>query len=251
VYGLASRGFRFGGLQSVPSTPNNNVPAVYKSDKIWNYEIGFRTSWFGNTLHFDPALFYIDYQDPQIAQTTTGVPLGYTTNVSHAESFGGEIALRWLTPIPGLMTTLDGGITDAHTTVPFKASDGTIVPASAWMPGGARSQFSAAIDYALPYLLPLSIAAHVDYTYIGKTFTDIQNQHPVNDFGTASAGLVFAMPLWGVQPKLALSVSNLTNVTRPVYWETGKPLTSSVAGTYQTYIINPPRTFIARLAIDF
>src|SRR5262249_15634106 len=161
---------------------------------------------------------------------------------------GGEFNLRWLTPLPGLMLELDGGITDAHTTVPFTASDGTVIPASAWMPGGSRSQFAGSLDYLISFSSLLAIGAHADYTYIGKTFTDIQNKHPVNDYGTVNAGLVFSSNVGGLQPKLALSVSNITNVTTPVYWETTKPLTNSVTGTtYETYILNLPRTFTARL----
>jgi iron complex outermembrane receptor protein len=263
-YLLASRGFRFGGLQSVPSTSTNNVPRTYKSDTLWNYEWGFRTSWLGNTLHFDPTVFYIDYKDPQIGQTTSGpvigptlpglpttlpgVPLGYTTNVGRAESKGAEFSLRWLTPLPGLIAEIDGGITRAKTTVPFKASDGTVIPAGAWMPGGSNKQYTAALDYLLPFSA-LNVGVHADYSYIGRAFTDIQNQHPVNDFATLNAGLSFSSYLWNTAPKLSLAVANITNVTKPVYWETTKPLTQM--NTYDSYILNPPRTFTARLSIDF
>ncbi len=49
TYALARKGFRFGGLQETPSKASNGVPPVHKSDTLWNYELGLRTHWLGDT----------------------------------------------------------------------------------------------------------------------------------------------------------------------------------------------------------
>src|SRR5581483_9359615 len=206
TYFTASRGFRFGGLQSVPSSSMNGVPPQYKSDKLWNYELGLRTSWLGNTLHFDSALFYIDWKDPQIAlRTAQSPPLAYLDNIGHSISKGFESSLVWLTPL-GVRLELAGGMTDAHITVPFSAPDPTsssgqrVVPAGSKMPGSARSQYAAALNYVTPQIGPFNIGARVDYHYVCKGFGDITEVHPINDYGTLNAGLVLMNSTWRLRP---------------------------------------------------
>jgi outer membrane receptor protein involved in Fe transport len=255
TYVQVARGFRFGGLQSVPSSPGNNVPPIYKSDKIWNYELGLRTSWLHNTLHADAAAFYIDYQNPQIQQTTTGVPLNYISNVGHAVSRGLETELRWLTPLRGITLALAGGLTDAHTTVPFTAADGTEVPAGHKMPGAVASQYSGGIIYAAPQIGILNLGASVDYNHLGKGYSDIQNNYAINDYGTINAGISLGTFAWRLRPLLSFNVSNILDTTAAKYGQLSKPvLNPPVPGfetTYDTYLLNPPRTFTVRLSLEF
>jgi iron complex outermembrane recepter protein len=252
TYVQAAKGYRFGGLQSVPSTPNNSVPISYKSDSLWNYELGLRTSWFDNTLQFDPTVFYIDYKNPQIVQSTTGIPINYTDNVGAAESKGWEAQLRWLTPIPGLTLNLAGGVTESRTTVPFTAAGGEDVPPGAWLPGSAESQYSAAIDWLGFIDRPFNVAAHVDYTYIGRAFANIQNTIPVNDYATLNVGLIFSNTSWRLRPTLALNVANVLDETAATYGSIGKPIINFEGNrNYESFILNPPRTISARLALEF
>lgn len=254
TYFSAARGFRFGGLQSVPSNEMNGVPPEYKSDSLWNYELGLRTQWLGNTLHFDTALFYIDFKDPQIAlRTAQSPPLAYLANVGHAVSKGFESSLVWLTPL-GVRMELAGGLTDAHTTVPFTAPDPTassgqtVIEAGAQMPGAARSQYAAALNYVTPQLGPFNIGARVAYNYVGKGYGGLTKSHPINDYGTLNAGITLTSVAWRVRPQLSLNVSNITNVTAPTFGAAVKPV---VGNTYDLWYLNPPRTISARLALEF
>jgi iron complex outermembrane recepter protein len=248
MYALASRGFRFGGVQSIPSTPTNGVPAVYKSDTLWSYELGLRTSWLDNTLRFDITGFYIDYDNPQIQQSTDGlIPLNFTSNVGAAISSGFEAGLRWLTPLPGLTLTVNGGLTDSRTTVPFEAADGTLVEAGAQMPGAADSQYSIALNYlSNPGLA--TVGVNVDYSYVGKGFGDITHQHRVNDFGTLNAGIVLASDAWRIKPQLAFNVSNVLDVTGVKGGTVSRPIAGEA---YDTFLLNMPRTYSVRLSLDF
>ncbi|MFA5939735.1 MAG: TonB-dependent receptor [Sinimarinibacterium sp.] len=247
LYTQASRGFRFGGLQSVPSTPTNDVPPVYKSDSLWNYELGLRTNWLERTLRFDITAFYIDYKNPQIQQTTTGVPLNYTDNVSAAVSKGFEASLRWITPLPGLMLALDGGLTDAHITEPFTASDGTLVEPGAEMPGAAKSQYSASMLFFAPLGLA-NVAANLGYTYVGKGYGDIVHSESINDFGTLNGGFTLTSDAWSVRPQLAFSVANILDVTAAQGGSTRLTVTQQPVSNFQ---LNPPRTFTIRLGLEF
>jgi len=247
VYALASRGFRFGGIQSVPSTPTNGVPATYKSDTIWNYEIGLRTTHFNRTLQFDVTGFYIDYKNPQIAQTTDGIPLGYTDNVAGAVSKGFEGSLRWKTPIPTLIWSLAGGLTDAHTTKVFTSANGTVIPKGTQLPGAATRQLSTSFNAALP-LGPVIAAPHLDYVFVGSGYGDLTKAYKINNYGTLNGGIAFGSKAWSVKPQLAINVSNILGITRVKGGAPSKALTGTM---YDSYLLNAPRTLTARFSLEF
>ncbi|MDP9139363.1 MAG: TonB-dependent receptor [Pseudomonadota bacterium] len=248
TYALASRGFRFGGVQSIPSTPNNGVPAVYKSDTLWNYELGLRTNWFDNTLRFDITAFYIDYTNPQIQQATDAVlPLNFTSNVGAAVSSGFEASLRWLTPLPGLTMTLNGGLTDSHTIEPFEAADGTLVEAGSQMPGAAESQYSIALNW-LSNPGVVTTGLNLDYSYVGKGYGDITHQHEINDFGTLNGNIVLGSDAWDLRPQLAVGVSNILDVTGVKGGTRANPIAGAA---YDTFLLNTPRTYSVRVSLEF
>lgn len=247
LYAQAARGFRFGGLQSVPSTATNHVPPVYKSDSLWNYEIGLRTSWLRNTLHADLTAFDIEYKNPQLGQTTTGIPLNYTDNVGGARSQGLEASLRWLTPLHGLSLALDGALTDSRTTKSFTASNGDEIKPGTQMPGASKSQYSAEAAYIVP-IGALDVGANVNYVYIGKGYSDIVHSVAINDYGTLNAGITLGSEVWALRPLLAFNVSNILDKTAVVGGGTG---TSIVQTRATTYLLNAPRTYSVRLSLSF
>jgi iron complex outermembrane receptor protein len=247
LYAQAARGFRFGGLQSVPSSPTNNVPPTYKSDSLWNYETGLRTAWLSNTLHADVTVFDIEYKNPQIGQTTSGVPLNYTDNVGAARSRGLEASMRWLTPLPGLSFALDAALTDSKTTEAFDASTGDEVPSGTQMPGASKSQYTVEGSYLMPIGAAL-IGSSLNYSYIGKGYADITHTVPINDYGTLNAGLTLTTDAWALKPVLAFNVSNILDETVAVG---GGTVTSITQVTYSSYQLNAPRTYSVRLSLDF
>ena len=268
VFTLASRGYRFGGLQTVPyesegALPlipgtSNGVPQYYKSDTIWNYELGARSSWFGNTLHLDATLFYIDYKNPQVVLRTnsaTGLNLAYTDNVDSAVSQGVEAMLAWLTPLDGVRLDLSGGYTDSHTTAPFQAPNPymggcgcSIVPAGSQMPGVADYQYMAAINYVAPQIWIFDTSARVDYTYIGPGVGTLLQDYTINDYGTLNAGLNLSTSAWRLKPRLSFNVSNITDETASKLAYTVKAVPGQLI---PVHYLNQPRTYTMRLGLDF
>jgi iron complex outermembrane recepter protein len=270
AYALASRGYRFGGLQTVPyddgsglSLPGlpstgNGVPRYYKSDTIWNYELGARTAWFDNKLHFDTTLFYIDYKDPQVVLRTnsaTGLNLAYTDNVDSAVSQGFESMLAWLTPLDGVRVDLSGGWTDSHTTAPFQAPNPymggcgcSIVPAGSKMPGVADYQYMAAINYTAPQVWIFDSSARVDYTHLGPGVGTLLGDHEINDFGSLNAGINLSTGIWRLKPRLSFNVTNIMDETAPKLAYTVKAVPGQLI---DVFYLNQPRTYTARLGLDF
>lgn len=248
VYASAAKGFRFGGLQALPSTPTNGVPPTFKSDTLWNYEIGLRTDWLDRTLRADITGFYIRYSNPIITQQTQGIPINYNTNVSAAISRGIEASVLWNTPIRGLTASLAGGYTDAHITETFTAANGDIVEPGARMPGSAKFQYSSSLQYLRAWE-QYTVAPNLSYTYIGKGYSNITHDVEINDLGTLNAGIVFGAEGLAGKPKLAVNMSNILDTTRPV---AGSAATAIVTQQPQTvYLLNPPRTLTVRLGVEF
>jgi outer membrane cobalamin receptor len=247
MYGQVAKGFRFGGIQYVPSTPTNGVPATFKSDSLWNHELGLRTSWLERTLNADLTLFYIKYKDPIITQATQGIPINYNNNVSAAISRGLEASLLWNTPVDGLTLSASAALTDAHITAPFTAADGQAIKSGQQMPGTAPRQYHGSIQYLRP-LGFLNVGANAGYNYVGQGYSDLQHSIAINGYGTFDAGLIFSSDAFSFHPKLAINIGNIANVTKPNAGGVVKPIVP-IGNTY-VYGLIPPRTLSLRLSID-
>lgn len=211
-YLSASRGFRFGGIQLIgPTEDTPDVPSTYEPDSVWSYELGFRSRWLRNTLQADGAVFYIDWNDPQV-QTTTGgdIPINIIGNVGGARSYGAEFALQWLTPITGLVTELSAAYTNAKTTQAFASPNGSDVPKGARLPGYADFQVAGLIEYRWVWGAN-ALSAMLSHTVIGEGVSDIQQSKPILDY--QSTDLRFAIGRDSVpgRPQLSLGVTNLTD----------------------------------------
>ncbi|NKI18264.1 TonB-dependent receptor [Spongiibacter sp. KMU-166] len=247
VYAQAAKGFRFGGIQTIPPSESEGVPSTYKSDKLWNYELGFRSTWFDNSLLLDAVVFEIDYKDPQIQQQTETTRLGFKNNVGGAESNGFEVSLKWVTPIVGLVLALDGGKVDAYTTEPFEDASGNMIAAGTQMPGAADSQYSASASY-FSQAWGVDYNTYINYNYIGKSFGDLAQTEAVNDFATLNAGISLSMEQWRFKPQLAVNVTNIQDVTEPIG---GSSRTLSTGEEQALFTLNAPRTLNARLSFEF
>jgi len=126
VYARAANGFRPGfgfgtvfplacneALEQFGLTSDAAVGDV-EPDELWNYEMGFKTSWADNRLIVNSSFYFIDWQDPQLT-----IPLGsgcgfvLQYNASALESKGFELEVQAL-PIENLELQLSVGYTDAY-----------------------------------------------------------------------------------------------------------------------------------------
>jgi outer membrane receptor protein involved in Fe transport len=105
-YLTVSEGYRIGSSNGLfPCDPN--VPLTgqsqcglpnelaYKSDQTTNYEIGLRTEWPDQALRLNGALYFIEWDDPQLAAVTESALLPIIVNGKSAETYGGELDFDW------------------------------------------------------------------------------------------------------------------------------------------------------------
>jgi outer membrane receptor protein involved in Fe transport len=111
VYATVSKGFRPGGT--------NTFGPQYQSDTLQNYEVGWKTSWLGNTLRVNGAIFQEDWKDFQFSY-----PGQYgiieTKNAGGARIRGIETSIDWAATSS---LTFGGGISllNPILTVPYCA----------------------------------------------------------------------------------------------------------------------------------
>ena len=116
IYALYSAGFRSGGFNGrVDSVQTATTP--YDEENVDNYEIGFKSELFDNTLRLNGTVFYTDYQDKQeeiqLPSATSGTgQVTSVTNASTATLKGIELDALY-SPIDGLTIRGNLGLLDA------------------------------------------------------------------------------------------------------------------------------------------
>jgi iron complex outermembrane receptor protein len=101
-YVTISEGYRIGASNGIPlcvlPVQNQNVCALgdefeYQPDTTTNYEVGLRSQWLDRRLTLNGAVYYIDWQNPQLTSATVNGNQPITKNGGGAESRGLELAL--------------------------------------------------------------------------------------------------------------------------------------------------------------
>jgi iron complex outermembrane recepter protein len=127
VYATYSEGFRPGGFNRGGGTPGAagssfRVPVSYGTDTVKNYEIGWKTQFFNNSLQLNGAAYYIKWDNiqSQVYRPKDSF-LTFVQNAADAEIRGLEASMIWR-GISGLtvnaaLTYLDSELTRVTTGV--------------------------------------------------------------------------------------------------------------------------------------
>ncbi|HEY0915490.1 MAG TPA: TonB-dependent receptor [Solimonas sp.] len=245
LYFTASRGFRFGGPQLAASSPTTDVPETYKSDSLWNYELGLRSDWLDRSLRIDASVYRIDWKDPQVYQISADGLTGFIDNVGGARGHGVELSLSYLPSfLEGLSLNATAAWGRTVTTEEFKAAnDDPVAVGSPW-PMSPRWQTSTTLAYAQP-VASWQLGASLRHNYLGQACNTILCTAQVFGYRTLDLNL-FATPASGSYwPQLSLTLANLTD-ERGYGNITTNPLPARDTVTYIA-----PRTLVLRLSGNF
>lgn len=171
LYAQASRGFRTGG-PNLTAGLQPQIPTTYKSDSLWNYEIGEKAQFLDNKIRLNSALYMIDWSDIQISLEVPGAV--YIGNAGAARVYGLETELVAL-PKPWLKLGLSASLNHSELTeaVPnlvrvtglVGVSKGDRLPASPEAKLGGFVQTSFHVSDHPAYL-------RLGYQYVGREYTD-------------------------------------------------------------------------------
>jgi outer membrane receptor protein involved in Fe transport len=246
-YFTASRGFRFGGPQLAASTPTTTIPTAYKSDSLWNYELGLRSDWLDRSLRIDASVYYVDWKNPQVFQTSPPQPIaiGFIDNVGGARSKGIEVSVTYLPDfVEGL--TLDASVSlgQTETSKAFTAASGTVVPSGSPWPLAPRWQTTTSISYARP-IASWNSGISLRHSFIGSACNSIDCTAQVFGYRTLDLNLFATPEADSYWPQFSVTMSNLTD-------ERGySNITTNPSPARDTINYIAPRSLVLRLSGSF
>jgi iron complex outermembrane recepter protein len=146
IYGLVSKGFRFGGPNTLPQLPSSPEPRTYQSDSLINYEIGSRTTWLDRRLELDGTIYYIDWSNIQLREFNA-LGAGFGINAGKASNYGFEGTAAWR-PTRGLTMQTNLTYLDAQLAQTFVPGAGQpTVPKGSTLPGASKWQVASSLIY--------------------------------------------------------------------------------------------------------
>lgn len=113
LYVSATRGFKSGGYDYGALNPDDAARG-FAPEKLWSYEAGIKSDWFGRRLRANLTGFYYDYKDLQVqGYLNDGLGYGATTNnAATARVKGLELELL-ARPVGGLSLSANLAYLDA------------------------------------------------------------------------------------------------------------------------------------------
>ena len=203
AYATVSEGFRLGGANSVVACTVEDIETnqplcalphevLYTPDITTNYELGFKSTWFANQLHFNAALFLVKWDDAQIEGATVNGQLSIISNAGSAESKGIEISSRamlsesftaYATYAYTQVELIDDapylfGVPDDLTDTSFDAFSGDRLP------GSPEQQVSFGLTYSTEILDDKLLDVNYGLTYQ----SDIYSKVGLRDYGEKIPG---------------------------------------------------------------
>lgn len=241
VYGMVSRGFKSGGFQDAPSSPEAAV-TPFEPEYATQYELGLKQQFFDRALTWNNSIFLIDYTDLQTGQTVGLSKL--TNNAGKATIKGYETSLAWR--IGG---GFDLGLNYAYTDATFDDfatvddNNNPINLAGNRLSRSPKNKLTLSPSYTLELANGGEVRATAEYRYESLIYDDNSNLQPEvrepTEFIDANAGYTSPDGTW------TFSV-----------W--GKNLTDERTRTLQVFFnstffvaYNAPRTYGATLRWNF
>lgn len=217
LYATYSEGFRPGLLNRPGGAAGPNgftVPFALDTDDVQNYEFGWKTEFFDNSLRFNGSAFFVEVQrlqttifDPSISN------LFFSDNAANAEIKGVEGDFTWAPyavdglTIAGAFSVLDTKVTDVLTPTNDVAQGSDLAFAPSFQ-GNLRARYEWELDQQIS---GSTLTAHVmpQVIFSDKAFSDIItiNTAQTDSFVTFGTTLGVTADQWSAE----LFATNLTN----------------------------------------
>ncbi|MEI9988590.1 MAG: TonB-dependent receptor [Rhizomicrobium sp.] len=240
VYATYNRGYKSGGFFGGYAGDLSQV-APYQNETVNAYEVGYKGMFLDDTLRFNAAAFYYDYQDMQVYTMVqeTG-PLGpvdeqVLDNAGAAEIYGAEFEVE-ARPIKNL--TLNAGVALLHARyTQYRSALASSDYTGNTLPSSPEFSFTAQANYVADLNNGDALLFEADSTYRTKQFSDTADttrlaSGPVfllnGEIGYRFPGQKVELGVWG------------RNVLNKIYFEKA----NSMAGDgFDALIYGAPRTF--------
>ena len=224
AYTTIAKGYRIGGEAGPLPVGNNaadvclpdynsfgisstNPPQDFHPDSLWSYEAGVKSTMANRTLSINADGYYIDWSNIQQSINLPTCGYNFTSNVGDAESYGGELELRYAPPIvKGLKLGLSTSINHSTLTkvfVPFATVGQDVLYAPSLTA-------NVSVDYEVPLRTDFNGFVHADYDWTGHSHGSFDNALP--NYEDLSYGVLNAS--FGIDTgtlKISIYAKNLLN----------------------------------------
>ena len=219
LYGSAAKGFREGGQNiALPPGPapigcdtdltnlglSSSEVGTFKSDSLWNYEAGFKSSFADRRFTLNGTGFWIEWDK---IQQLVALPLcgyGITANSGHARSQGAEVEFNGrLTP--ELTLGIAFGYEDARIT----EKGATPQPVGSPVYNVPKLNYAADLEYARPLTSEWSGFGRASYAYVGHSYSG--NNYPPLEYRPSYNIVDLRAGARRARIELTAFVKNLTN----------------------------------------
>jgi outer membrane receptor protein involved in Fe transport len=222
-----------------PNATSQGVPQ-FKSDSVWNYELGEKGEFFDRQLTLNADVYYERWNSPELATNVGG--FGYTVNGANASIVGAEVEL-WLKLPAGFSFAGNLGYADSK----FLSSNSiTGYQAGTAIPDSPKVTSSVTLRNVQPLSDQLQLTSSLSYNYIGER-TNAPYGETITLYNENQ--LLVHLPAYGLmnlragvksdQWSFNLFANNLLN--KETLLDT-QPQINLQTAAFTRYIVNQPRT---------
>ena len=165
TYAQVSTGYRAGGINFIA----DDVPLTYDPETVTAYEIGYKSTWMENTLVFNVAAYFNEYEDMQAQSFAIlgddDVVTEFTESGGEVDTYGVEVEVNWL---PGANWRIDGTL--AYMNSEFGTYDISWVSGLDQLENRRTAEGNLSLDGMTPALSPewtASLQASYDFNLPG------------------------------------------------------------------------------------
>jgi iron complex outermembrane receptor protein len=175
LYASIAKGFQAGGFQTLCFGSLPCAGQTYDPQKVWSYELGYKSDLFDKSLRLNAAVFLASYEDiQQSVPRFIGFP---TENVDDSDVTGIELEATWI-PIDNLNIFGHAGWMDSDD-VDFVSDFG---PGMRELPSNPDWTGRAGFNYTMGIFAELDLFFGADVTYSDEYYNDIANSILIDDY---------------------------------------------------------------------
>ncbi len=206
AYGTYAKGFRTGGFN--PNAPG--VIRLYDNETADNYELGMKSSWLGDRLTVNGALFHTKFENQQYfysVATSAGI-YRVITNIPQTKVNGAEVEVQYR-PVAWFKTSGSVGYNHAGiSSFDTGQYDGNRVPQVYGLTSNLGLEAQQQIGDGL-------VVGRIDWNHRGEVYWDLANQLRTPPKNFFNARIAYQSTYRGSDWQVALVGRNLTNERTP------------------------------------
>tara|TARA_R110000824_G_scaffold288508_2_gene476488 strand:+ start:58754 stop:60952 length:2199 start_codon:yes stop_codon:yes gene_type:complete len=238
TYATYAEGFNGGGVNVTPN-PDGSFGA-YTGETLKQFELGFRSTWFNNSLRLNAAYFDGTWEDMLVGEALVPGRI-VQTNAGEAEISGFELDVVWAVT-DDFQLNISGGLLDTAYT---ELGTTTTIALNSSFAFAPEKQYSAGAQYDINSSNGDVVSIRADYGWTDEfvTIQDIRLQKLQESYGLLSGRITYT-PL-NADWNLAIWGRNLTNE----WYQLGG--FGAFLGGVDQGVVSRPREYGLTLSMEF